>query len=110
MENIFISRVKIDNFRNFKSFDIVTNRKQVVFGENESGKSNYIFALQLILDPTLSDDDRQLSVSDFNNEISDPIESKAEITISIFLSNFESSKTILAQLSDATIKIENKII
>ncbi|MDC7126779.1 MAG: AAA family ATPase [Spirochaetales bacterium] len=108
MNNIYISRVKIENFRNFKSFDILTNSKQVIFGENESGKSNYIFALQLILDPSLSDNDRQLSISDFNNEIIDPVESRTEITISIFLSNFENSQTILAQLSDATIIIKDK--
>ncbi len=108
MPNPYISRVVIKNFRNFTSVDIYTSSKQVVFGENESGKTNYLFALQLILDSSLSDDDRCLSSTDFNNSITDPVESRSEILISLYLSDFEESKTILAQLSDAVVTIDGK--
>ncbi len=108
MSNIFISRVTINNFRNFNFFDIKTSHKQVIFGENESGKSNYIYALQLILDPSLSDNDRYLSDSDFNNEISDPVKSHSQITITIYFSGFEDSKTLLAQFSDALVNVDDE--
>lgn len=104
--NLYISRVFIRNFRNFQSVDIKTNQKQIIFGENESGKTNYLFALQLILDPSLSDDDRCLSATDFNIKIPDPIQDRVEIVISLFISNFENSKTILAQMSDALADID----
>jgi len=106
MPNPYISRVVIKNFRNFITVDINTSSKQVVFGENESGKTNYLFALQLILDPSLSDDDRRLSITDFNSSITDPIDTKSEILISIYLSDFDGSKTILAQLSDAVVTVD----
>lgn len=37
----------------------------VVVGENRVGKSNLLYALQLVLDPTLPDSARQLGLSDF---------------------------------------------
>jgi putative ATP-dependent endonuclease of OLD family len=104
--NLYISRVFIKNFRNFQYVDIETSQKQIIFGENESGKTNYLFALQLILDPSLSDDDRCLSSTDFNIKILDPIENREEIVISLFISNFENSKTILAQMNDAVVSID----
>jgi putative ATP-dependent endonuclease of OLD family len=108
MEKPFISRAVIANFRNFLSVDIQLNSKQVLFGENESGKSNYLVALQLILDPSLSDEDRSLEVSDFNDSISDPVGTRAEIVISLYFSGFEDSKTLLAQLSDAVVNVDGK--
>lgn len=58
MKSLYISRAIIKNYRNFKYADIKLDHKQVIIGENNIGKTNLLRALQLILDPTLSDDDR----------------------------------------------------
>lgn len=62
----FISRAIIKNYRNFKSIDVNLTSKQVIIGENNIGKTNFVKALQLILDPSLSDFDRYL-VSPYSN-------------------------------------------
>ncbi|MBU5488609.1 AAA family ATPase [Clostridium sp. MSJ-8] len=100
----YISRVEIKNFRNFKSVDINLNHKQVIIGENSVGKTNYIYALQLILDPTLSDQDRMLKESDFYEEINEPFKNGEEIYISVEIDNYEHNKSILSQISGATVK------
>ena len=74
MNSPYISRVKIHNFRNFKDVDVKLGHKQVIVGENNVGKTNFIRALQLILDPSLSDEDRILDASDFNSSIENPME------------------------------------
>ncbi|MGO1581547.1 MAG: DUF2813 domain-containing protein [Peptoniphilaceae bacterium] len=104
MKSLYISRAIIKNYRNFKYADIKLDHKQVIIGENNIGKTNLLRALQLILDPTLSDDDRYLEESDFYNGIKDPMGNKEIIEIKIYISNYTNNKNILAQFSDATIK------
>ena len=48
-------RIGIANFANFQQLDIVTDDNIVVVGENKVGKSNFVRALQLVLDPGLSE-------------------------------------------------------
>jgi hypothetical protein len=48
------------NFRNFKSLDVKLGEHAVVLGENKVGKTNLLFALRLILDPSLPDSSRRL--------------------------------------------------
>lgn len=60
-----ISRIKISNFANFSDLDVQTGDSIVVVGENKVGKSNFIRPLQLILDPGLSERDRQLGLENF---------------------------------------------
>lgn len=103
MKSLYISRVIIKNYRNFKDVDVRLGHKQVVIGENNIGKTNFIKALQLILDPTFSDEDRRLDASDFNDTLVDPMENKKEIEITIYISNFKNNKTILAMLQGATV-------
>ena len=69
MKSLYISRVKIKNFRNFKDIDVSLGHKAVIIGENNVGKTNFLRALQLILDPSLSDEDRYLEETDFNDNI-----------------------------------------
>lgn len=100
----YISRVEIKNFRNFQSVDINLDHKQIIIGENNVGKTNYIYALQLILDPTLSDQERMLKESDFYEEIKNPFNNEEEICISIEINNYEYNKNILSQICDGTIQ------
>ena len=104
MKSLYISRVRIKNFRNFKDVDVRLGHKQVIIGENNVGKTNFIRALQLILDPSLSDDDRMLQELDFNDSLVNPMGNKEEILIEIYIENYENNKTILTVLQDATIK------
>jgi putative ATP-dependent endonuclease of the OLD family len=60
-----INYIRIENFRNFKLIEVQTGSNLVLVGENKAGKSNLIHALRLVLDPSLSDLDRQLDAQDF---------------------------------------------
>ncbi|MGX5641833.1 ATP-dependent nuclease [Bacillus toyonensis] len=99
----FISRVTIKNFRNFKNVDVDLTNKQVILGENNIGKTNFIRALQLILDPNLSDYDRYLEETDFNDTIETPFNNKEIIEIAIEIQGFEHNTALLATFCDATI-------
>lgn len=108
MKSLYISRVKIKNYRNFKDVDVNLGHKQVIIGENNVGKTNFLRALQLILDPVLSDEDRMLEESDFNDLIENPMDNQEEIRIDIYISGYQNNKTILAVLQDATVINENE--
>ncbi|QZN78719.1 ATP-dependent endonuclease [Paenibacillus sp. DR312] len=101
----YISRVKILNYRNFKSIDVCMSDKQVLIGENNVGKTNFLRAIQLILDPNLNDNDRFLEESDFYNGLEKPMESGEIIEIILEVQGYGHNKNILCQLSDATLKI-----
>ena len=104
MQSLYISRVKIKNFRNFKNIDVKLGHKEVIIGENNVGKTNFLRALQLILDPSLSDEDRMLDESDFNDALEKPMENNEEIQIDIFISDYKANKTILTVLDGASVK------
>ncbi len=97
---MYISRIKIKNFRNFKEFDISLGEKTVIVGENTAGKTNLIHALRLLLDPSLPDSARQLSENDFWDGLEDPMGNGDEITIQIELQGFENKESLLAILQD----------
>lgn len=46
-----LSRIKIENFRNYSALDVALASNIVVVGENRVGKSNLIYALRLVFDP-----------------------------------------------------------
>lgn len=104
----YICRVHIENFRNFHSVDFRLSDKQVLIGENAVGKSNFLVALQLILDPTLTEKDRMLEESDFWEGLQDPIGTSQQILIELFFTNFEDNQNVLAQLQDATVMLDGK--
>jgi len=60
-----INYVCIKNFRNFKSCEVELGQNVILVGENKAGKSNFIEALRLVLDPSLSEMDRRLTEQDF---------------------------------------------
>jgi putative ATP-dependent endonuclease of the OLD family len=81
-----ISYVHIENFRNFRSCEVELGQNVILIGENKAGKSNFIEALRLVLDPSLSDLDRQLESHDFWDG-DDPFKGR-EIKITIRLTDF----------------------
>ncbi|ADU31292.1 ATP-dependent nuclease [Evansella cellulosilytica] len=106
----YISRVKIKNFRNYKDVDVVLSHKQVIIGENNVGKTNFLRAIQIILDPKLSDEDRYLNESDFFDGLVDPMKNGDEIEIIIEIKGFEHNKSLLSMLADATIRASEPVI
>lgn len=109
-KNPYISRVQIKNFRNFLDIDVILDHKQVIIGENNVGKTNFLRAIQLILDKDFSDNDRQLTADDFHDSIEAPLEKGEEILISLQIQGYEHNKKLVAQFSDAVISTEPPIL
>lgn len=68
MNNMKISRLKIQNFRNIRNVEVQLGTVVALIGENNSGKSNFLYALTL---PFLSDEsakNKNLSWTDINAE------------------------------------------
>ena len=64
---MYISKIQIKNFRNFKDKEVVFNDGvNVIIGHNNSGKTNLIKALSLVID---SERPKRLSTDDFNKNV-----------------------------------------
>lgn len=97
--NLKITRISIENFRNFRNLDVQLDGDIVVVGENRVGKSNLLYALRLIFDPTLPDSARQLTLADFWDGLETP-GADDKITIFIEIEDFEDDADILSVLTD----------
>ncbi|MEO1653309.1 MAG: AAA family ATPase, partial [Bacteroidota bacterium] len=51
---MIIEKLSIQNYRNFKEFEIELKRFNLIIGENNIGKTNLINALGLIFSPDIS--------------------------------------------------------
>lgn len=94
-----LTRVAIRNFRNFKDLDVPLSGNIVVVGENRVGKSNLLYALRLLFDPSLPDSARQLGQGDFWDGLGEPLEDE-KITILVEIQGFEEDVDLLAMLTD----------
>ena len=54
-----LSRIVIENFRNFSRLDVAIDGNVVVVGENKVGKSNLMHALRLLFDPSGEHSEKQ---------------------------------------------------
>ena len=95
-----ISRVEIQNFRNFETAVFELHEHAVIVGENKAGKSNLLHALRLVLDPSLPDPARRLRQEDFWDGLPRPLTRDHRISISVDLADFEDSQNLLAVLAD----------
>ena len=93
-----ISRIRIRNFRNFSDLDLKLHQHAVIVGENAIGKSNLVFALRLLLDPTLPDAERQLRLEDFWDGLPKPPPKDTAIEISLDFTHFEDQDGLNALL------------
>lgn len=109
MKSPYISKVILKNYRNFKDCTVDLSHKGIIIGENNVGKTNFIKALQLILDPSLSEETRCLSEDDFFDGLENPVENNLEIVIQVFISNYKDNGNIMAQLDDATVNDEGEM-
>lgn len=94
-----LTRICIRNFRNFSEIDIPLNGNVVIVGENRVGKSNLLYAMRLIFDPSLPDSARQLGLGDFWDGLGKPLKNE-KITVFVEVQNFEDDLDLLAQLTD----------
>ena len=67
-----LSRITIENFRNFSKLEATLAGNVVVVGENKVGKSNLMHALRLQFDPSLPDDVRDLGQEEFRDGVGGP--------------------------------------
>lgn len=64
---MYISKIQINNFRNFKDKEVLFNDGvNVIIGHNNSGKTNLVKALSLVID---NERPKRLSTDDFNKNV-----------------------------------------
>ena len=61
-----IGQVHIKGFRNFSDETIVFQQKTLIIGANDVGKTNLIYALRLLFDKSISEQELELTDSDYN--------------------------------------------
>ena len=91
-----ISRIQIRNFRNFADVDVRLGGNAVIVGENKIGKSNLLYAIRLVLDPSLPDSMRKLRSEDFWDGLQRPLGKDDRITMSIDIADLEKNENQLA--------------
>lgn len=93
-----LTSLSVRNFRNFVSIDIPLAGNIVLLGENRVGKSNLLFAIRLVLDPTLPDSMRQLKLSDFWDGCD--MTTNPQIEVHLDFAEFDSDDMLVALLTD----------
>lgn len=96
---MYLSRIEIENFRNFSALDAALAGNIVVVGENKVGKSNLMYALRLLFDPSLPDSARQLGLVDYWDGLGTP-GTNDKISVSVEIRDFETDLDVLALLTD----------
>lgn len=61
-----IANLHIKGFRNFIDESVDLDEKTLIIGGNDTGKSNLLYALRILFDPTLSSRDLELTNSDYS--------------------------------------------
>jgi putative ATP-dependent endonuclease of OLD family len=83
--------------------DVALDHKQVIIGKNNVEKTNFLRAIQLILDDDYSDSDSQLTPEDFYHSIEKPMENGEEIKINLEIKRYEHNSKLRAQFVDTVI-------
>jgi putative ATP-dependent endonuclease of OLD family len=111
---MYLSRIQIRNFRNFADLDVALDKNVVIVGENRAGKSNFIFAIRLVLDPSIPDSVRQLKLSDIwdgydhHREEGDQC-SGPEIEIHLDFADFDDDDALTALLTDYRLAEDHEV-
>ncbi|MFI6161738.1 ATP-dependent nuclease [Micromonospora haikouensis] len=103
---LHISRVEVENFRNFKHLVIDPfPATAVIVGQNNVGKSNLLYALRIILDPDLPDSARRLREEDLYDNGDGPCLG-ATVRVVVDLAGFDDDDKALAVLADCLLSDE----
>ena len=78
-----LRRVFIRNFRNLREVDVSPMKTTVIIGENDTGKSNLLCALRLLLDPQAERLRLDLSEDDINDTARAEGETHFSVTVEI---------------------------
>lgn len=99
-----VSAITICNYRNFAELELTElSGSLVVLGENNAGKTNFLRAMQLVLDPGMPDRARQLDRDDFWSGCKAPMNGD-EITIAIELTDYQDDRRLKAALADCSVR------
>lgn len=101
-----LRRITIKNFRNFRNLTVQLHDHAVIVGPNGTGKSNFLHAIRLVLDPSLPDSLRQLREEDFWDGVPRPISADARIEIVVELSDFVDDDAQLANLAEHLVETD----
>lgn len=104
---LHLSRVEIKNFRNFKhlTLDPFPDRA-VIVGENGVGKSNFLAALRLVLDPSLPDSKRILRPDDIFEESDRSLSEGTEVRVSVEIQGFAADPLAKSVLDGCIVSTE----
>lgn len=80
-------KLSIKNFRNFDSLEVELNNKNVIFGMNDIGKTNFLYAIRFLLDKDIRKNGFIRTDYHKNN-----IEKKIEIMLELDISDFDTSE------------------
>jgi len=98
--------IKIKNFRNFENIELNLSNKNIFFGLNDVGKTNFLYALRYVFDKDI----RKLNLvdSDFHNK---QIDKPIEIIVTLDISDVEDSdcQKLRAQLKGALQSKHSKV-
>lgn len=94
-----MSRVEIKNFRSFRHLDVELGYNVILLGENGVGKTNFLEALRLVLDPSR---ERRLYRDDFHRP-GTPFEGN-EIEVHVYFTDFGDDKRLLKVFSDCFVE------
>lgn len=95
---MFISRLVIHNYRNFKQLDVPLTRQSVIVGANRVGKSNLINAVRLAIDPNLTPEARKLNRDDFCDGSGQPFDGRKIIVVVEFKLETEDERNAMMNL------------
>nr|WP_158715811.1 AAA family ATPase [Streptomyces sp. NRRL B-1381] len=101
---LHISRIEINNFRNFQHLVIDHfPAHAVIVGENGVGKSNLLEAIRLVLDPSLPDARRLLREEDIWEGHPTGLSGQAEVSVVIELQGYDTDDDAKGVLATATV-------
>lgn len=85
---MYISRLVVRNFRNFRKLDVPLNAGLTcIIGENNTGKTNLLHAIRLVLDANLSSQYRQLLETDLHAGLTFSV--PEQVVVSVELRDYE---------------------
>lgn len=99
-------KVVIKNFRNFDNVELDLSNKNIFFGLNDVGKTNFLYALRYVFDKDIRK--QNLLDSDFHNK---QLDKPIEIVVTIDISDVADSdcQKLRAQLKGALLSEHNKV-
>lgn len=98
--------ITIKNFRNFEDVKIKLDNKNVFFGMNDVGKTNFLYAIRFVLDRNVRKNN--LVDTDFYQK---KIDNPVDITICIDISdkNDEDNNKLIAKVKGALLSSQNEV-